>query len=55
MRKVELMKMRHKAIPADAKDKGIPLEQKLFLKMQYEEDVKMLWFRKVSDGCPQLR
>jgi hypothetical protein len=41
-----MMKMRHKAIQADPKDKGIPLGDTLFLKVQYQDQEKMLWFRK---------
>ena len=51
LRQVELMKMRHKAQPADPKDKNkhVPIDQKLHLKVRAEEKnvEKIFWFSKV--------
>lgn len=52
LRQVQLMKMRHRAQPADPrdKDKPVPLEQKLFVLVRTEtssEDIPF-WFRKVG-------
>ncbi|KAF7796519.1 hypothetical protein EIP86_007698 [Pleurotus ostreatoroseus] len=50
MRQVELMKMRHKAQPGDPKDKdkSVPLDQKLHVKVHAEgqDEEKIFWFRK---------
>ncbi|KAJ3480540.1 hypothetical protein NLI96_g8277 [Meripilus lineatus] len=52
LRQVQLMKMRHRAQPADPrdKDKPVPLEQKLFVLVRTEtssEDIPF-WFRKIT-------
>ncbi|KAI0029308.1 hypothetical protein K488DRAFT_56634 [Vararia minispora EC-137] len=50
LRKVEVMKMKHHAVPADRRDTAtsIPLEQKLFVKVRAEgiRDDKVFWVRK---------
>lgn len=52
MRQVELMKMRHRAQPGDPKDKdkSVPLDQKLHVKVHVEtkDYEKIFWFRKVQ-------
>lgn len=55
------MKMRHKAQPADPKDKGkhVPVDQRLHVKVSLEadEDVQnWFWFQKVPTRphCPML-
>ncbi|KAF5357837.1 hypothetical protein D9756_001809 [Leucocoprinus leucothites] len=47
-RKVEVMKMRHKAVPLDPKDKSAspPLDQRLHVKVQFGEQEKVFWVRK---------
>jgi hypothetical protein len=54
LQKVELMKMRHRAVPADPKDKpgSIGIDQRLHVKVSCkgeEAAEKIFWFRKV--GC----
>ncbi|KAJ2917633.1 hypothetical protein MD484_g2764, partial [Candolleomyces efflorescens] len=46
--KVQLMKMRHSAVPADPKDKGVslPPDQRLTMNVMYEQTEKSFWFRK---------
>lgn len=48
-RKVELMKMRHKAVPLDPKDKttSSPLDQRLHLKVRHGNTERLIWARKV--------
>lgn len=49
-RKVELMKMRHKAAPGDAKDKSTspPQDQRINIQLDIDEPLrKVFWFRKV--------
>lgn len=53
LRKVNLMKMRHKAMPGDPKDKGstIPVERRLHINVQLEMTGQppggiVLWFQK---------
>jgi rRNA processing protein Krr1/Pno1 len=48
-RKVEVMKMRHKAIALDPKDKSASpsLDQRVHIKVQYDEQSKAFWVRKV--------
>lgn len=50
LRQVELMKMRHKAQPADSRDKNkhVPVDQKLHLKVRAEEKgvENIFWFSK---------
>lgn len=49
-RKVELMKMRHRAVPGDPKDKtsSTPLDQRLHIRLKVDPTTeKVLWFRKV--------
>jgi hypothetical protein len=54
--KVEFMKMRHRAVPADPRDKpgSIGIEQRLHVRVSCEGDPeaaqKVFWFRKVSRG-----
>jgi hypothetical protein len=54
LQKVELMKMRHRAVPADPRDKpgSIGIDQRLHVRVSYESDPegvqKIFWFRKVS-------
>jgi hypothetical protein len=56
--KVELMKMRHRAVPADPKDKpgSIGIDQRLHVKVRYKGDREMVekifWFRKVASVPP---
>ena len=52
LRKVELMKLRHKAQPGDPKDKSrsVAIDQKLHVKVIAEEkgdEEKVFWFQKV--------
>jgi hypothetical protein len=48
------MKMRHRAVPADPRDKpgSIGIDQRLHVRVSYESDPervqKIFWFRKVS-------
>ncbi|KAJ2933957.1 hypothetical protein H1R20_g3120, partial [Candolleomyces eurysporus] len=46
--KVQLMKMRHSAVPVDPKDKGVslPPDQRLTLNVVYEKTEKPFWFRR---------
>ena len=48
-RRVEVMKMQHKAVPLDPKDKlaSPPLDQRLHIRVQYCEQDKIFWVRKV--------
>lgn len=50
LQKVNMMKMRHKAVPGDPKDKGsIPVGQRLHVNVRYEADgskESILWFRR---------
>ena len=53
LQKVEFMKMRHRAVPADPRDKpsSIGIDQRLHVRVSYESDPevqKIFWFRKVS-------
>jgi len=53
LQKVESMKMRHRAVPADPRDKpgSIGIDQRLHVRVSYESDPevqKIFWFRKVS-------
>ena len=53
IRQVELMKMRHRAQPADPKDKdkNVPIGEKLYVKVSAEnKDEKLFWFQKVRIG-----
>lgn len=47
--KMEVMKMQHRASPADPKDKNTspPPDQRLHVKVAVEETEKVFWFRKV--------
>lgn len=53
LRAVELMKMRHHALPADPKDRStsVPLSERLHLKIIFANDntsiEKVVWIRKV--------
>ena len=49
-KKIELMKMRSKATPADPKDKATsaPAEQRLTVNVRYGQNEKVLWLRKVG-------
>jgi len=49
-KKVELMKLRHRAVPADVKDKGQspPVDQRLTLKVVFNNNEKSFWFKKVG-------
>ncbi|PPQ89054.1 hypothetical protein CVT25_006426 [Psilocybe cyanescens] len=52
--KMEVMKMQHRASPADPKDKNTspPPDQRLHVKVAVEETEKVFWFRKtVVTGC----
>jgi hypothetical protein len=52
--KVEFMKMRHRAVPADPRDKpgSIGIDQRLHVRVSHESDPegaqKIFWFRKVN-------
>jgi hypothetical protein len=48
-KKLELMKMRHKAVPADVKDKtsSVPADQRLTVNVRYGQSQKVFWLRKV--------
>jgi hypothetical protein len=54
--KVEFMKMRHRAVPADPRDKpgSIGIDQRLHIRLTFNESdpedatQKIFWFRKVS-------
>jgi hypothetical protein len=54
--KVEFMKMRHRAVPADPSDKpgSIGIDQRLHVRVSSQNDPealqKIFWFRKVSLG-----
>jgi hypothetical protein len=54
LQKVELMRMRHRAVPADPKDKpgSIGVDQRLHVKVRCKGDggaiEKIFWFRKVG-------
>jgi hypothetical protein len=47
--KIQRMKMRHKAIPLDPKDKTLspPLDQRLHIEVCYGEMTRVFWLRKV--------
>ncbi|KAJ7109118.1 hypothetical protein C8R44DRAFT_276307 [Mycena epipterygia] len=46
-RKIELMKMRHRAIPLDAKDKNLPQDDRLHIKVACDDNTeKVFWVRK---------
>ncbi|EIW85288.1 hypothetical protein CONPUDRAFT_49136 [Coniophora puteana RWD-64-598 SS2] len=60
IRKVALMKLRHRAVPADPKDSAstVPLDQRLHVTLKYEpiesstqgsKADKIVWFRKASE------
>jgi len=52
LRKVNLMKLRHKAVPGDPKDKGssIPVDQRIHVTVRLGQSTKeiVLWFRKTT-------
>lgn len=55
MQKVELMKMRHRAVPGDSKDKpsSVLVDQRLHVKVKldvekYASKEGVFWFRKVD-------
>lgn len=54
LQKIELMQMRHRAIPGDPKDKpdSVLVDQRLHVKIKDEVDAKgkdkVFWFRKVK-------
>lgn len=52
VKKVEMMKMRHKAVPADPKDKpaSVPATARLHVRVRVEdsEDEKIFWLKKVN-------
>ena len=52
------MKMRHRAIPGDPKDKRANLssDQKLHVQVRLEENdtILVLWFRKVNDSIRNI-
>ena len=54
LQKVEFMKMRHRAVPADPRDKpgSVGIDQRLHVRVSHESDPegaqKIFWFRKVS-------
>jgi len=47
--RVEVIKMQHKAVPLDPKDKlaSPPLDERLHIKFKYREQEKFFWVRKV--------
>jgi hypothetical protein len=49
-RKVELMKMRHRAKPADPKDRisSVPIDQRIHVRILKDNEEKIFWLRKVS-------
>ncbi|KAG2020621.1 hypothetical protein CC2G_005942 [Coprinopsis cinerea AmutBmut pab1-1] len=51
-KKVELMKLRHRAVPADPKDKGTspPVDQRLAVSVLYDGEEKPFWLRKSVSG-----
>lgn len=51
--RVEVMKMRHKAIPLNPKDKAtpVPLDQRLHIKVQHDDKVNVFWVQKVCILC----
>ena len=53
LRKIEVMKLKHHAVPADKRDTlaSVPLEQRLFVKVRVNggNEEKAFWLRKV--GC----
>ena len=50
-RKMEVMKMRHRAVCGDPKDKtaSLPPDQRLHVKIHFQDADKVFWFRKVRD------
>jgi hypothetical protein len=48
LQKIELIKLRHRALPGDAKDKSVsvPPDQRLHIKVAHTD--KVFWFRKVG-------
>jgi len=54
-RKMEVMKMRHRAVCGDPKDKtsSLPPDQRLHVKIHFQDADKVFWFRKVC-GCQRL-
>jgi hypothetical protein len=48
--KLELIKARHKAVPADRADAGksVRVEQRLHARVAFAEDARYFWFRKVG-------
>ncbi|KAF9036782.1 hypothetical protein BJ165DRAFT_607094 [Panaeolus papilionaceus] len=46
--KLELMKMRHKAVAGDPKDRtaSVPMDGRVHVRVSYEKAEKVLWFRK---------
>lgn len=53
---MEVMKMRHRAVCGDPKDKtaSLPPDQRLHVKIHLKDADKVFWFRKVR-GCQRLR
>ena len=49
-RKVELMKMRHRANPADSKDQvsSVPIDQRIHVRILEDNKEKIFWLKKVS-------
>jgi hypothetical protein len=60
LQKVELMRMRHRAVPADPKDKpgSVGVDQRLHVKASCRGDTgaveKTFWFRKVTFSSSHL-
>lgn len=54
-KKVQLMKMRHHAIPADPRDRNgsPPIEERLHIRLTTNDSDKLFWFRKVCVGLLQ--
>ena len=46
------MKMRHRAIPADPKDRNasVPMDERLHIRLTQNDTEKIFWFRKVRAG-----
>lgn len=61
LQKIELMQMRHRAVPGDPKDKpdSILIDQRLHVKIKDEVDAKgkdrVFWFRKVRRIAPRCQ
>jgi hypothetical protein len=51
-KKVQAMKMRHRAIPADPKDRNalVPMDERLHIRLTKNDTEKIFWFRKVCAG-----